>query len=71
MFQKRRARRAHAAEVKKAQNELKKIRMGLEEAYAHFNETADPALMDAYIFEINSLQARYDHAIRSLKSLFL
>ena len=71
MFKKSRARRAHAAEVRKAQGELKKIRLGLEEAYAHFHETNDPALMDAYIYEINALQARYDHAVRSLKSLFL
>lgn len=59
------------AEIKKAETELDGIRTELGEAYRLFNATADPALLDACIYEINALHSRYDHALKGIKSLFL
>ena len=34
--------------------------MPLAAAYSCFNNTSDPELAEAYIYEINALRARYD-----------
>lgn len=59
------------ADLQKAKKELDSIGNSLEMAYLMFDQTSDPALMDACIYEINALRTRYDHAIKSIKSLFL
>ena len=55
-------------EAKRAAREIDDIRGLLGNAYRSFNSTSDPALLDAYIFEINALMARYDYALRRAKA---
>lgn len=56
-------------ELERAREDLAEIREALTEAYQSFNSSADPALTEAYIFEINALRGRYDHAFKLLKTL--
>ncbi|HHU23351.1 MAG TPA: DUF2508 family protein [Clostridiales bacterium] len=55
------------AALRRAAEELGGIRMSLAAAYSCFNNTSDPELAEAYIYEINALRARYDHALRVIK----
>lgn len=43
------------------QESMKKTRYALEAAYAGFDNTTDPDLIDCYIFEINALLKRYGY----------
>ena len=63
-------RRRRRAELKKAESELTAIQTALDQAYSRFDHASDPVLTDAYIYEINALRARYDHAVKGLKMLF-
>lgn len=40
---------------------IEKTRQALEVAYAGFDNAVDVDLIDSYIYEINSLQKRYEH----------
>lgn len=42
---------------------IEKTRQALENAYTGFNNALDVALIDCYIYEINSLQQRYTHLV--------
>ncbi|MGI5936850.1 MAG: DUF2508 family protein [Oscillospiraceae bacterium] len=55
------------AELRRATEEIIGIRTSLAAAYSCFNNTSDPELTEAYIYEINALRARYDYALRRLK----
>lgn len=50
-----------------AGQELYELKRELVAAYSRFNNTPDPALLEAVIYEIKSLEARYSHALRRLK----
>lgn len=41
----------------------------IHQAYLGFNSTADADLIESYIYEINSLQARYSYLLRRMKGL--
>lgn len=41
----------------------------LEQAYNEFNNITDPLLMEACIYEINALRAKYNCAVHDLKNL--
>ena len=71
MFAKRREAKARKAELSRANYELKEIRSDLNRAWSIFNNTTDPALTEACIFEINALRARYDHVLKGVRSYFL
>lgn len=43
------------------QESIEKTRQALEIAYAGFDYAIDVDLIDSYIYEINSLQKRYEH----------
>lgn len=43
--------------------DIKKTRYALEIAYSGFDNAIEPNLIDSYIYEINSLQKRYDHLL--------
>jgi len=43
--------------------DIKKTRYALEIAYAGFDNAVEPDLIDSYIYEINSLQKRYDYLL--------
>lgn len=57
-------------EQRRVEKELLEIKGSLDEAYRLFDQSLDPALTEAYIYEINALKARYDHLFRSAKTLF-
>lgn len=40
---------------------IEKTRLALEIAYAGFDNAIEANLIDSYIYEINSLQKRYEH----------
>ena len=69
MSSQRKQHKAQQAEVKKATAEMLCIRRDLEQAYSRFDNLSDPLLMDACIFEINALRAKYNCAVHDLKNL--
>lgn len=48
---------------------LSHTRMLIQQAYGGFNNVKDQDLIESYVFEINSLQARYNYLLRQLKQL--
>lgn len=48
---------------------LTQTRTAINQAYALFNSTGDPDLIESYVYEINSLQARYSYLLRRVKEL--
>ena len=51
------------------ENELQAVALSLKCAYDRFNHVTDPELVDSSIYEINSLQARYNYLLRRIKAL--
>ena len=49
--------------------ELSDTRFALAQAYTRFDNTTEPELVDACIFELNALQSRYDYLLRLVKEL--
>ena len=43
------------------QDDIEKTRKALDIAYAGFDYATDPDIIDAYIYQINSLLSRYKH----------
>ena len=41
----------------------------INQAYSGFNMASDSNLIESYVFEINSLQARYNYLLRRVKEL--
>lgn len=41
----------------------------INQAYGGFNNASDSDLIESYVFEINSLQARYNYLLRRVKEL--
>lgn len=52
-----------------ARGELERLRLSLEEAYAAFNSTSDPEILEACILEISALHSRYGAALKNIKSM--
>lgn len=50
------------------QQELHRMNRALRCAYDKFDYVTDPELVEASIYEINSLQARCDYLLRSIKA---
>ena len=48
-------------------DELRKVKDDLSNAYATFNNVREPELVEACVFEINSLQAQYAYYLRRAK----
>ena len=66
MSSQRKQQRAHRAEVQRVRAEM----LGeLEQAYNEFDNITDPLLMEACIYEINALRAKYNCAVHDLKNL--
>ena len=65
----RRARREEEAETAALKDGLCRTRQLINQAYANFNGTHDPDLIESYVFEINALQARYSYLLRRVKEL--
>ena len=50
-------------------NALSHTRTLINQAYGGFNTASDSDLSESYVFEINSLQARYNYLLRRVKEL--
>ena len=48
---------------------LSHTRTLINQAYGGFNNTSDSDLIESYVFEINSLHARYNYLLRRVKEL--
>lgn len=48
---------------------MAETRHALTQAYAGFNATTDPELVESFVYEIRALQARYSYLIRRRKAL--
>ena len=48
---------------------LSHTRTQIQQAYGSFNAASDKDLIESYVFEINSLQARYNYLLRRVKEL--
>ncbi len=48
-------------------DELGSTRNALECAYSRFDESTEPELIEACVYEINAAQARYNYLIRLIK----
>lgn len=49
--------------------EVDRTQKSLQQAFACFNYVSDPDLIEASVFEINALQARYAYLLKQLKEL--
>ena len=67
MASKRKERKQRSAEIRRAAEELRGVRLELAQAENCFNHMIDPNQLDACIFEINALRARYNCAVHDLK----
>ena len=56
---------------KELRQELDQINRQLKEAYERFNYACEPELVEASIFEINALKAKYDYLLRCVKEMKL
>ena len=65
----RKQQRAHRAEVQRVRTEMLGVRRALEQAYNEFDNVTYPLLMEASIYEINALSAKYNCAVHDLKNL--
>jgi hypothetical protein len=70
MSKKSRELKQRRVDISSASDELRCIHDDLSLVYRHFNNTNDPALLDAYIYEMSALKSRYDHALKNIKLLF-
>ena len=68
MAGKRKARRHLRAERKRMMTELRAIRCELEQSYRRFNELQEPMQLEACIYEINALRAKYHCAVHDLRA---
>ena len=68
-FFRRRGESVREGELRALKEGLERTRVLINQAYAGFNGTGDPDLIESYVFEINSLQARYSYLLRRVKEL--
>ena len=67
--ERRREKAAREAERRELLACLASTRTQIQQAYGGFNTVSDSDLIESYVFEINSLQARYNYLIRQVKAL--
>ena len=68
-FLPRRLSRAREHERRELMASLASTRTLINQAYGGFNSVSDSDLIESYVFEINSLQARYNYLLRRVKEL--
>ena len=66
MSSQRKQQRAHRAEVQRVRAEMSRYP---ESRVYLFDNITDPLLMEACIYEINALRAKYNCAVHDLKNL--
>lgn len=65
----RRENPAQNEERQELMRSLSHTRTLINQAYGGFNSASDSDLIESYVFEINSLQARYNYLLRRVKEL--
>ena len=60
---------AREAERQELMSSLAHTRALINQAYGGFNTASDGDLIESFVFEINSLQARYNYLLRRVKDL--
>ncbi|MEY8316864.1 DUF2508 family protein [Oscillospiraceae bacterium 50-58] len=60
---------AREEERRELMQSLNHTRTLINQAYGGFNSASDGDLIESYVFEINSLQARYNYLLRRVKEL--
>ena len=68
-FFRRKGESVREGELRALKDGLDRTRVLINQAYAGFNGTDDPDLIESYVFEINALQARYNYLLRRVKEL--
>ena len=68
MSDSRKALRQRKQERKLLYHQLYELRCSLDELYAQFDRVSDPMQVDACIYEMNAVLARYDYTLKCLKS---
>ena len=68
-FTLRRDASAQEEERRELMSSLSHTRTLINQAYGGFNCASDTDLIESYVFEINSLQARYNYLLRRVKEL--
>lgn len=48
---------------------IQKVKESLNSAYANFDLVTEPALVDSYIYELKSIQLKYQYLIQQAKEL--
>ena len=69
MFLPRRPTGPRESERRELMASLSHTRALINQAYGGFNSVSDSDLIESYVFEINSLQARYNYLLRRVKEL--
>ena len=60
---------AQEEERRELMQSLAHTRTLINQAYGGFNNASDSDLIESYVFEINSLHARYNYLLRRVKEL--
>ena len=55
-------------EMDRLKNELYQAQEDLQQAYHHLDLVADPELVESCVYQINSIQARCNYLIRTIKA---
>ena len=66
----KREQRKRQHELEQTAMEISELRSSLDEAYSHFNHTTEPGAVDACVFEINALRARYNTALKHYRERY-
>lgn len=64
----RKEKRVRQLEQSQLRSEAHALRCTLDELYDRFDSITDPVQVDACIYEMNAVMARYDYAIKCLKT---
>ena len=64
----RKAKRMQAEELSRLRSEAASLHSALDELYERFDSLTEPTQVDACIYEMNAVMARYDYALKCLKT---
>lgn len=70
MQESKRERKLRQREQEMAKAEIGELRDRLFDAYAFFDRTTDPDVLEACVYEINALRSRYNTAFKHYRERF-
>lgn len=65
----RKSKRSRNEELSRLRGEAFSLHATLDELYDRFDSLTDPIQVDACIYEMNAVMARYDYTIKCLKNI--